>query len=77
VTGKRASGVDTAVQHFRSIPDAAIEQLIKGPAMYCAGGFAVEEMTEWDAGCDGDQTTVLGLPLPLTRQLLDILDSAV
>ena len=47
-SGESFEGVATAKQHFTSVPDDLINALIKKGAIFtCAGGFTVEDMTEY------------------------------
>jgi predicted house-cleaning NTP pyrophosphatase (Maf/HAM1 superfamily) len=40
--GKRVSGVAKAVQHFKPLPEEAMDTLIRqGDVLWCAGGFAI------------------------------------
>lgn len=40
--GKRVSGVAKAVQHFKPLPEEAMDALIRqGDVLWCAGGFAI------------------------------------
>ena len=46
--GECFEGVAIAKQHFTSVPDELINALIKKGAIFtCAGGFTVEDMTEY------------------------------
>ncbi|KAL6068469.1 Aminotransferase class V domain [Balamuthia mandrillaris] len=70
-TGKRYEGVDIAVQHFKPIPEEAIQKLIDiGDVMHCCGGFVVEQMEEWLGALEGEIESVRGLPKALTLRLL-------
>jgi len=47
-TGESFEGVAIAKQHFSSVPDHLIDTLImKGDIFTCAGGFTVEDMTDF------------------------------
>jgi len=44
-TGKQVEGNYIAKQHFKEIPESAMDELIKkGDVMSCCGGFVVEQM---------------------------------
>lgn len=69
----RISGVDTCTQHFRSIPDHVVEQLLeKGDVLHCAGGVTVEDelLKPYLAFRQGELDSFMGLPVRLLRRLL-------
>lgn len=48
MAGESFEGVATAKQHFTSVPDDLIDKLIKkGDIFSCAGGFTVEDMSDY------------------------------
>lgn len=72
-TGRQATGVDVARQHFRPIPDDVAEALIaKGDVMYCCGGFLVDDplIAPYLAEREGDEDSIIGMPMALTRPLI-------
>jgi septum formation protein len=71
LTGESFEGVATAKQHFTSVPDDLINALIKKGAIFtCAGGFTVEDMTEYCGVLEGEIETVQGMPKTLTLELV-------
>jgi len=71
LTGQTAEGVAVAKQYFKTIPRDRADALVqKGTIMYCAGGFAIEEMEDLLLKREGERETVMGLPAELTRKLL-------
>ncbi|KAI0567268.1 Inosine triphosphate pyrophosphatase-like protein [Gracilaria domingensis] len=72
-TNHRISGVDTCTQHFRTIPEEVIEQLIeKGDVLNSAGGITVEDelLNPYLSIRQGDLDSFMGLPVRLLRRLL-------
>jgi len=71
-TKKRVEGVDVAIQHFHPIPEDFIDKLIaQGDVMYCSGGFTVEHMEPYLKKLEGEQSCVTGLPVTLTKKLIE------
>lgn len=72
-TGKTASGVAKAIQHFSpTMPDSLFAGLIeKGDVMTCAGGFVVEQMSDFTTTLEGEIQTIRGLPVELTLGLIE------
>ncbi|CAN8064320.1 unnamed protein product [Agarophyton chilense] len=69
----RISGVDICTQHFRTIPDNVIEQLLqKGNVLHSAGGITVEDelLKPYLSIRQGDLDSFMGLPIRLLRRLL-------
>ena len=72
--GKRAEGVDVAEVFFLPIPENVIEQYIKeGNALSQSGGFSTDHsmLVEYVARIEGEPESVIGLPVALTRKLID------
>jgi septum formation protein len=70
-TGQRVTACAKATQWFKPIPADAVERLIEqGDVLWCAGGFCVEHMEEFELKRDGEIETVRGLPKTLTLDLL-------
>lgn len=70
-TGQRVSACAKATQWFKPIPAEAVERLIaQGDVLWCAGGFCVEQMTDFELRREGEIETVRGLPRQLTLDLL-------
>jgi len=73
-TGALASGLDVAKVWFRPIPAELADQLIaKDYWRYSSGGFDVEDelVKEYVEKREGDVDSVMGLPLKLTRRLIE------
>jgi len=73
-TGKRASGLDIAKVYFNKIPRAVINEYIEtGEPFSHAGGFAVENslLAPYIAGIEGEMDSIRGLPMNLTRALIE------
>jgi septum formation protein len=60
-------------QWFKPIPKDVVDELIeKGDVMWCCGGFVVDDpliMPYLDKR-EGDEDSIIGLPMRLTRQLI-------
>jgi septum formation protein len=70
-TRERIAATAKATQWFKPITDQAVQALIdQGDVLWCAGGFCVEHMTEFELKRDGEIETVRGLPRALTLELL-------
>mmetsp|Transcript_34024 Transcript_34024/g.67359 ORF Transcript_34024/g.67359 Transcript_34024/m.67359 type:complete len:222 (-) Transcript_34024:120-785(-) len=72
-SGVTASGIDRASVHFKSIPDDAKQKLADTEMLYtCSGGFAIDipEMSSFIERIDGDEDSVMGLPVRLLGKLL-------
>jgi septum formation protein len=78
ISGRRVSGVDTAVIHFSPIPDDIIQELLdEGEVMHCAGGLMVEHPLVLPyRRLEGAEDSVMGLSLSLLDSLLEKLDSS-
>jgi septum formation protein len=79
-TGTQREGVDVARQWFRPIPEEVVGQLLaKGDVMYCCGGFLIDDplIEPYLAAREGDADSIIGLPLRLTRQLIQEVEDAV
>jgi|SRR3989338_246003 len=73
-TGKRASGLDIARVFFKKIPPAVINDFISsGEPFSHAGGFAAESplLAPYIVGVEGEMDSILGLPMNLTRALIE------
>ncbi len=72
-TQKRTEGLDIAMVHFKEIPDEVIHELIEKEAtMRVAGGFTIDDplLKKYVDFIEGEEDSVLGLPLKLTEQLI-------
>ena len=72
-TGEQVSGVDIARQWFKPIPGDVVSRVIaKGDIMHCAGGFMVDDpdFHPYLAGREGDEDSIMGMPVALMRALL-------
>lgn len=71
-TGRRASGAAETVIRFGRPSDAEIDAVVAtGEPLAVAGGFTLDGYcAPFVDGIDGDHGTVLGLSLPLLRNLL-------
>ena len=78
-SGRRADGVAATTVRFGDPSDAEIDALVAtGEPLAVAGGFTIDGRAgPFVAGIDGDHGTVLGLSLPLFRELLAELGVAV
>jgi nucleoside triphosphate pyrophosphatase len=78
-SGRRADGVASTTVRFGDPSDAEIDALVAtGEPLAVAGGFTIDGRAgPFVAGIDGDHGTVLGLSLPLFRELLAELGVAV
>lgn len=73
-TGARAHGIDTVRIWIKPLPDDLIERLIEqGDVMGCSGALSIEEplLQPHVARVDGALDSVIGLPLALTRKLVE------
>jgi septum formation protein len=80
----RVEGTDIAKQYFHPIPEDFMNKLIQqGDVMKCAGGFTIEriffnialvvikvDMPEYLLRCEGEVSTIMGLPKSLTESLI-------
>jgi septum formation protein len=75
---REASGVASAVIHFGSPSDAEIDAYVAtGEPLHVAGAFTIDGLGgPFIRGVEGDPHTVVGLSLPLLRELLCELDVA-
>jgi septum formation protein len=71
-TGAVAEGVGSTTVHFGDLTDAEIDAYVgTGEPLGVAGAFTIDGLGGWFvSGIDGDPGTVVGLSLPLLRQLL-------
>ncbi|KAJ3213334.1 hypothetical protein HK099_007452 [Clydaea vesicula] len=72
--GKEAEGYDIAKQYFNPIPDNVVDIAIKnGDILNCAGGFIIDEEVFYPYLSErvGDESSILGLPLDLTIDLIN------
>jgi septum formation protein len=78
-SGRRADGVASTTVRFGDPSDAEIDALVAtGEPLAVAGGFTIDGRAgPFVAGIEGDHGTVLGLSLPLFRELLAELGVAV
>ena len=66
-------GTSIARQWFHPIPDQIVDRVLaKGDIMYCAGGFMIDdpEFAPFLAQREGDEDSIIGLPLTLTLSLM-------
>jgi len=71
--GKRVKKVAIAKQHFKEIPEWKIEELIAtGDVLYCSGGFAIEQMEGFLGELEGERETIIGMPVAVTKELLEL-----
>ena len=70
--GEGSGGVETTLVGFRELTDAEIDAYVAtGEWQGRAGGYAVQGFgSSLITSIDGDLSNVIGLPLPLTAQLL-------
>lgn len=75
-TGKQAAAVATTVVRFADTTDEELEAYVaSGEPLVVAGGFTLDgRSAPFVAGIEGDPGTVIGLSLPLFRELLAQLD---
>jgi nucleoside triphosphate pyrophosphatase len=78
-SGRRADGVASTTVRFGDPSDAEIDALVAtGEPLVVAGAFTIDGRAgPFVAGIEGDHGTVLGLSLPLFRELLAELGAAV
>jgi septum formation protein len=78
-TSRRASGVDSALVRFGRPTTAEVTALVaSGEPLRMAGGFSIEGRGgPFVASVTGHPSTVLGLSLPMLRQLLGELGLAI
>lgn len=78
VTAEAAGTASTTV-HFGSPSGADLEAyLASGEPLYVAGGFTLDGLGGWFIdGIEGDPSNVIGLSLPLLRNLLSDIDMSV
>lgn len=71
-TQKQVGGSSATTVHFAAVSDAEIEQYIsRGEPLEVAGGFTIDGFGGWFiAGIEGDHHGVVGVSLPLVRNLL-------
>ena len=73
-SGQRVSGVDIAKQWFKPVPAEVLDALIaKGDVMHCCGGFMVDDplLAPYLDRREGDEDSIIGMPLTLTLKLLE------
>jgi septum formation protein len=72
VVTARSAGVRTTLVRFGTPSDRELEAyLASGEPLAVAGGFTLDGLGGWFMeGVDGDPSSVIGISLPLTRQLL-------
>ncbi|OGL70140.1 hypothetical protein A3C17_02525 [Candidatus Uhrbacteria bacterium RIFCSPHIGHO2_02_FULL_53_13] len=73
-TGKRAEGIDTVRVMFETIPDHAIDELIKeGDALHCAGGLkgVCSLLRPYVASMKGTPESLQGVPVALIKRLME------
>jgi septum formation protein len=75
-TGRRATGVATTVVRFGHATDEELDAYVAtGEPLVVAGGFTLDgRSAPFIDGVDGDPGNVIGLSLPLLRQLLAEID---
>jgi septum formation protein len=71
-TGQRSTGVRTTKVRFGQPSERELEAyLATGEPLSVAGAFTLDGLGGWFVeGVDGDPSSVIGISLPLTRQLL-------
>lgn len=73
-SGKILEGTDISKVYFKEIPDEVIDELIKkGNILNCAGSFEIKDplVRKYIDRIDGTEENVAGLPVELTKTLLD------
>ncbi|KAI9002727.1 inosine triphosphate pyrophosphatase-like protein [Gaertneriomyces semiglobifer] len=73
-TRATVSGIDVARQYFQPVPESVIDALIeKGDVMWCCGGFLIDDpiIYPYLARRDGDEDSIIGMPVKLLRKLLE------
>jgi len=78
LTGKQAKRLDISKTYFKSLTKDKIDEIINsGKSMNTAGGFLSEDplFIPLIDRIEGDPTGVLGLPLELTRELIEKVSS--
>ncbi|WP_185028318.1 Maf family protein [Streptomyces candidus] len=78
-SGRRASATASTVVHFAEPSDAEIAAYVaSGEPLYVAGAFTLDgRSAPFVRGIEGDPGNVIGLSLPLLRNLLAELDVAI
>jgi septum formation protein len=79
-TGRSCAGVDIVRVFMREIPAETVGAIIKKGDVYtCSGGLDIEDplIQPYIRKIEGDLDSVIGLPLKLTRQLLEQAKSGV
>lgn len=68
----QASGVASTTVHFADVSDAEIDSYVEtGEPLYVAGGFTVDGLGgPYITGIEGDYHAVVGVSLPMVRDLL-------
>ncbi|MFA6307649.1 MAG: Maf family protein [Patescibacteria group bacterium] len=77
-TGKRVEASDSKKVYFKSIPDNIIDKLIaEGNVFTQAGGFSTNDplIKPYILKIQGEEDSVLGLPVKLTKKLLAKFDT--
>jgi len=71
-TGKRAAAVAATTVHFADVSDAEIDAYVAtGEPLHVAGGFTIDGIgSAFVTRIEGDHGTVVGLSMPLLRDLL-------
>jgi septum formation protein len=71
-TGKRAAAVAATTVHFADVTDAEIDAYVAtGEPLYVAGAFTIDGIgSAFVTRIEGDHGTVVGLSMPLLRDLL-------
>jgi septum formation protein len=78
VTAEALDTASTTVHFGKPDPDEIDAYIATGEPLEVAGGFTLDGYGGWFmTGIEGDHGTVLGLSLPLLRQLLRLLDVQV
>ncbi|KNE71788.1 hypothetical protein AMAG_16095 [Allomyces macrogynus ATCC 38327] len=74
-TKKRVAGIDVATQHWRGpfLASVVEEVIAKGDVMHCCGGFMIDEplLMSYLGQRDGDGDSIMGMPLALTKSLIE------
>jgi septum formation protein len=72
--GEVLEGTETSKVYFKEFPDSVIDELIqKGNILNCAGSFEIRDplVRKYIERIDGTEECVAGLPIELTKSLLD------
>lgn len=74
ISGQQNAGIDTAKVFFHPIPEKEIEKIVREvPVLSMAGGFSVEHpmFRQFVDHIEGTKDSIIGLPIGLTRRLIE------